>query len=181
MVIIFSILTQWQRGDPDWSLLPETACKWESANSGDFANKSRHPLAPRPTLPLRRWAPPGAVKCSGLRWASFSPHQRADWLPLFWMNGGPAPFWSPLSPWLGLSIIELGRASIPRKLHFSSGKGLFWGYFTCLWIYSDSFISGLALWGGETIEWKEHQLLFIRPFNLMPAGTVGPAASSSIK
>ena len=90
IVIIFSILTQWQRGDPDWSLLPETACKWESANSGDFPDKSHYSPAPQPTLPLLRWAPPGGVRCSGLRWASFTPQQRADWLPLFWINGSPS-------------------------------------------------------------------------------------------
>ena len=89
--------------------------------------------------------------------------------------------WSDLPAAAAASIIELGRASVPRKPHFSSGKGLFWEYFTYLWIYSGSFISGLALWGGETIEWKEHQLLFRRPFSLIPAGPIGAAASSSIK
>lgn len=40
-------------------------------------------------------------------------------------------------------------------------------------------------WAGSVrrgnIEWKEHKLLFRRPFSLMPAGPIGAAASSSIK
>lgn len=120
IVIIFSILTQWHGGDPDWSLLPETACKWESANLGDFQTRV---TAPRP-LHLLRNCHELLKELLGLRWAKLTtPDSRCERAlvcpPLRYITVA-APSWNPPLPGLALSITELGGILIPLKPQFSS-------------------------------------------------------------
>lgn len=156
-----------------------------------FPNTSDCSSAPLPALNLP-WAPPGAVRCWGLKWTKFTPAREQVWVtlpdapwPLYWMSGSPSSILKSTFTlsWSKHHRARKGLGSTKATLLFN-GKGLFWELFMYLWISSGSSISELTLWLLGTQEnGRNVRLRFIRPFNSMASGwgPVWAAASSSIK
>lgn len=133
IVIISSIFTQWHRSDPDWSLLPETACQWESASSGDFQTR-----VSAPHLPCLLCTCHGLLQrlrgAGGWDEQTSLPQQyvpKALMCPILCPNGSCSTILKSTFtlPW---SKYDRARKDLDstKAIFLFNGKCLFWEYFT---------------------------------------------------